>query len=45
MCENDSLTLMCPHAPLFQNESLMSLGIVILEYARGIREEKNPLMG
>ena len=43
MCENDtscSLTLMCPHAPLFHNESLMNLCIVVLEYAPAIREEK-----
>ena len=28
------------HTPLFHNKSPMNLGIVILEYARAIREEK-----
>ncbi|KAJ0003134.1 hypothetical protein NQD34_018174 [Periophthalmus magnuspinnatus] len=37
MCES-----MLPE-PLIHNLSLMNPGIVILEYARAIREEKNPL--
>ena len=30
--------------PLFHSLSLMNRGIVILEFAHAIREEKNPLM-
>ena len=41
MCEK--LSLMLPE-PLFRNLSLMNCGIVILEFARVIVEEKNPLM-
>ena len=36
---------MCPHAPFFYNYSPMNLSIVVLEYARVIREEENALMG
>ena len=45
MCENDSLALECPHAPLCHNWRPMNLNIVVLEYARAIRDEKNLLMG
>ena len=31
---------MCPHVPLFHKQGPMNIGIVVLEYARAIREEK-----
>ena len=40
----NSCVKITPHAPLFHNWGSMNLGIVVLDYARTIREEKNPLM-